>query len=111
MNPPDDEQHRPFPDPEHSIAPRKPRTVGGMVYLIVLAATLLGIALVVLDQWRLGLTVVSGALGVAAVVRLLLPEEAAGMLKVRRRLVDVAVLASLGIGLAILSAVIRGRPG
>ena len=39
-----EEEGRPAPDPEHSLAPRKPRTLGGVVYLAVLAATVVGVA-------------------------------------------------------------------
>jgi hypothetical protein len=103
-------ESRPFPDPEHSLAPRKPRTIGGVVYLAVLAATVGGLALVALDRWRGGITVIGGALLCGAVARLLIPQDKAGMLGMRPKLVDVLILTGLGAGLVVLAAVIPERP-
>jgi hypothetical protein len=110
MAEPADEEQRPFPDPEHSIAPRKPRTVGGAAYLAVLVVTVLGITMVVLDRWRPGLTVIGAALLGGAVARLLIRPDDAGMLGLRRKLVDVLTLASLGGALVVLAGVIPDRP-
>jgi hypothetical protein len=101
-----DEPHRPFPDPEHSIAPRKPRTVGGAVFLLLLFGTAVGLALVVIGPWRQGLTVIGGVLLVGAFARLVIPNHDAGMLGVRRKLVDVASLSAVGVALVVLAAVI-----
>jgi hypothetical protein len=102
---------RPAPQPEHSIAPRKPRTLGGMVYLAVLAVTALGIGVVVLDRWRTGLTLVGGALVCGALARVVIRDGDAGMLGIRRKSVDVATLLLLGSGLVVLAAVIPDQPG
>jgi hypothetical protein len=101
---------RPFPDPEHSIAPRKPRTVGGAIYLAVLAGTLGGLGLVILGPWRTGLTVTGASVLVGALGRLVLPDSSAGMLGVRRKLVDVATMAVLGAALCTLAVVIPDQP-
>jgi hypothetical protein len=101
---------RPFPDPERSLAPRKPRTVGGIVYLAVLTATVVGLALIVLNHWRFGLATIGVALLCGAVGRLVIPRDNAGMLGMRPRAVDVLILTGLGAGLVILSAVIPERP-
>jgi hypothetical protein len=101
---------RPFPDPEHSIAPRKPRTVGGAVYLTVLAATVGGLGLVALDRWRLGLGVIGVALLCGALGRLVVPKDNAGMLGMRPRVVDVLALVLLGGGLVVLASVIPEQP-
>ena len=105
----EDEPRRPLPQPEHSIAPRKPRTVGGVVYLGVLAVTGVGLAVIGLGQWRAGLTVMGVALLSAAAARLVIPGSEAGMLGIRRRLVDVATLVALGTTLVVLAAVIPAR--
>ena len=110
MSSEDSRDSRPFPDPEHSITPRKPRTVGGAVYLAVLAATGAGLGLVALDRWRLGLGVIGVALMCGAVARLVIPRHSAGMLGMRPRLVDVLILAGLGAGLVVLAAVIPEQP-
>lgn len=103
-------ESRPFPDPERSITPRKPRTVGGGVYLAVLGATGSGLGLVVLDRWRVGLAVVGGALIVGALGRLVIRKDSAGMLGIRAKPVDVLTLAALGVGLVVLSLVIPDQP-
>lgn len=102
---------RPLPDPEHSIAPRRPRTFGGVVYLGVLATTTAGVAMVVLDQWRSGLLVVGvGMLG-GSVLRAMLNDERAGMLGIRGRWLDVLTMAALGSAVVVLALVIPDRPG
>jgi hypothetical protein len=52
----------------------------------------------------------AGALLVGALARLVLPEGKAGMLSSRRRLVDVVVLATLGMGL-LIAGLIAKVPG
>ena len=101
---------RPFPDPEHSIAPRKPRTVGGAVYLAVLAATGVGLTMVGLGPWRAGLIVIGGALLGGALARLLIPDESAGMLGMRPKIVDVVALTGLGTALVVLALALANRP-
>ena len=103
-------ESRPFPDPEHSLAPRKPRTVGGAVYLGVLAVTGLGLAMVALDSWRSGLTVIGCALLAGAVARLVIRDDNAGMLGMRPKVVDVIALTGLGSALVVLATLINARP-
>ena len=99
----------PPPPPPHSLAPRRPRTLGGVVFLLVLAGTVAGVAVVVLSDWQAGLTLSGGSLLGAAFARLVLPNAQAGMLGVRRKLVDVATLLVLGTGLVTLAALIPPR--
>jgi hypothetical protein len=101
---------RPFPDPEHSLTPRKPRTVGGAVYLAVLAATCAGLGLVALDRWQLGLTVIGVALLCGAFGRLVIPRDNAGMLGMRPKAVDVLILGGLGAALIVLASIIPIQP-
>jgi hypothetical protein len=103
-------ESRPFPDPEHSLAPRKPRTIGGAVFLGVLAATGAGLVLIGVDRWRLGLAIIGGALLGGALARLVIPKGNAGMLGMRPRAVDVLILTVLGTGLVVLSVVIPDQP-
>ena len=107
---PDEEVHRPFPDPTHDLTPRKPRTVGGAVYLVMLAVTAAALALIALDRWRSGLALLGCGLLVGAVARLVLPQHQAGMLGIRRKLVDVATLLLVGGGITVLAFLIPGRP-
>jgi hypothetical protein len=98
------------PPPGGNITPRWPQTVGGLVYLAVLAATAVGVGLVVLGPWRLGLSVVGGALLLGAASRLVLPRAEAGMLGVRSRAIDVLTLTAVGAALIVLAVVIPNQP-
>lgn len=102
------------PDPEQPGEPeprRYPSTVGGALYLGVLAATMTGLALTALgDDWRVGVRVIAGALGAAAVFRAVLPQRDAGMLAVRRRWIDVLVIGSVCAALFLLVGSIPDQP-
>ena len=93
-------------DPE---ARRYPSTIGGAAYLMVLGGTLAGLAIVTTGRWRMGVLWIGCSLLGAAAARLVLPEHQAGMLHVRRRLVDVVLLVGLGAGLLISAAAIPTR--
>lgn len=91
---------------------RYPSTIGGFLYLWVLAAAALGVAWTWLgDDWRLGVTWISGALLAAAGLRLVLPSRDAGMLAVRHRAVDVLLLGAIGGVLLFLARTIPNQPG
>ncbi len=90
---------------------RIPSTIGGACYLAVLTVAVTGIAMVLVDDWRLGVRVVAGSLGGAAAVRLVLPQRDAGMLAVRHRLTDVLLLAALAGALWFLAGDIPDQPG
>ncbi len=89
---------------------RHPSTIGGVCYLVVLLGTLVGIGITVVDDWRLGVRVIAGALLGFSALRLVLPEREAGMLAVRRRSVDVVVVAVTGVALLVLAASIPEQP-
>ncbi len=89
---------------------RHPSTRGGMLYLLILAVTVVGVLLVVLVDWRLGVRVEGGALLGAAALRVLLPEREAGMLAVRHRLFDAGLLTLMGIVLIVLAGSIPDQP-
>ena len=102
-------------EPEHAEAEdegrRYPSTIGGMFYLLVLAVVGVALALVVLDEWRSGIRVMGGALIFAALVRLVLRSRDAGMLAVRHKLLDAAILVLLGGVLIFLAGSIPDQPG
>lgn len=89
---------------------RRPSTIGGAVYLAVLAAAAAGLGIVSQHNWRLGVKWIAASLVVGAVVRLALPAQEAGMLAVRRRLVDVGLLIVVGVALWFLSTSIPNQP-
>jgi hypothetical protein len=77
-------------------------------YLAVLFCLVVGLVLI----WQgvhlvqSGTLVLAGALLIAALARLILPERRAGMLSSRRRSVDVAIFGVLGIGLLVAGIVV-----
>ena len=89
---------------------KRPQTLGGVVYLGVLAASAVGLLVVLAGAWRTGLSWIGVALLVASVTRLVLSERRAGMLRVRRRWSDVLLLAVGGIGLIVLTIVVPDQP-
>jgi DUF3017 family protein len=89
---------------------RYPSTVGGACYLLVLVASAVGLGIVARGNWRLGVKWIAVALVVSAAVRLVLPVRDAGMLAVRRRSVDVALLIVAGVALWVLSSTIPNQP-
>ncbi len=92
--------------------PRRPSTLGGVVYLAVLGSAAAGLLLTVAGAWRAGLSLVGAALLVGALARLALPERRAGMLRVRRKWSDVAMLTLAGVGLIVLAIVVPDQlPG
>ena len=71
---------------------------------LVVAVVALGlVAATVLDHWRVGVGIVGLGLCLAAVFRLTLPARQAGLLVVRSRTVDAAVLLALGFALVALA--------
>ncbi|MEJ7833120.1 MAG: DUF3017 domain-containing protein [Nocardioides sp.] len=100
----------PTPEEPDGDERRYPSTIGGAFYLAILIATATGVAIVAINDWRLGVRVMGGAFLAAAVLRLVLPQRDAGMLAVRHRLVDVALLCVLGAALAFLAGSIPDQP-
>jgi hypothetical protein len=89
---------------------RYPSTLGGACYLLVLVVSAIGLGLVSQGHWRAGIKGIAGALIFAALVRLVIPAQQAGMLAVRRRSVDVVILVVVGLGLFFLSTNIPNQP-
>jgi hypothetical protein len=96
--------------PPHSLVPRKPRTVGGIVYLCVLAVAATGIVLATIGLWRTGLTLVGGVVMAAGVARWIIPDVNAGMLRLRRKAIDVPTMLLIGGALVIMVNTLRGGP-
>lgn len=95
------------PDP-HALQPRKPRTLGGAVYLAVLGVCAFAMLVIVLGSWRAGLTLLGGAFVAAALARWAIPEAKSGMLHLRRKAIDVPTLLFIGSSLIVLAIVIAG---
>ena len=96
-----------FPEEE----PRRyPSTIGGAAYLFTLAVLVVGIAVVVGGDWRIGVRIMGGGLLFAALSRFVLPAKDAGMLHVRNRWLDGSLLALVGAALIFLATSIPNQP-
>lgn len=69
----------------------------------MLAMALIGLASTVAGPWRTGVTWVGAGLLVGGTARLVLPERQAGMLRVRHKAEDVAMLLIAGVALIFLA--------
>jgi hypothetical protein len=90
---------------------RYPSTIGGALYLLVLAVVAAGMVAVVMGYWRGGVRTMGGALIFAATVRLALRPIDAGMLAVRHKVLDAVVLVVMGALLIFLATSIPDQPG
>jgi hypothetical protein len=89
---------------------KKPSTTGGIFYLVVVGMLLAGLLLVALNAWRAGVVVMGLGFGLAFLMRLVLPDNHAGMLRVRRRLFDLATLAMCSGVMLAMAVLIPNRP-
>jgi hypothetical protein len=78
--------------------------------LLVLIAVAVGLGMVALEHWRLGLVVVGLALVAGGLLRLLLPLRRVGFLAVRSRPVDVVLLVGVGVTLTAFALAIPAVP-
>ncbi|MEH3032966.1 MAG: DUF3017 domain-containing protein [Aeromicrobium erythreum] len=88
-----------------------PRSRGSQAYLVLLLAVLVGLVLVVSGVWRLGITVLGGTFVAASVLRVVVPQDHVGMLRVRGKTFDVVWTMLLGVSLIVLAAVVPPPPG
>ncbi len=88
---------------------KKPSTTGGIIYLAVVAMLLVGLGVVVAGSWRLGVALMGGSFAVAFVARSVLPDDRAGMLRIRRRSVDLTTMGICCVGMLLLSALVPNR--
>lgn len=89
---------------------RYPSTIGGAFYLLVLITVGIALVIVFLGEWRTGIRLMGSALIAAAAVRLLLRARDAGMLAVRHKVLDAAILIVLGGLLIFLAGSIPDQP-
>jgi DUF3017 family protein len=84
------------------------RWLAQLPYAVIVAGILAGLGLIRggLQDLRGGTLVIAGALLAGSLTRLVLPEGRAGLLRSRRRLVDVAALTALGVGLLIAGLIV-----
>ena len=94
------------PDPDAPYRTPGGKTLGTVAFFAAMALGLAGVGIAITGPWRQGVGYVGGALLLACLARLVLPDRMAGMLRVRRKAVDVMVLATLGLGVVALALVV-----
>jgi hypothetical protein len=107
----EEERARALPQLREVAEIRKPSTLGGVIYLCVLAAAMVGVGIAATGAWRTGVRCLAAALIGAAVARVVLPDDNAGMLRVRRKALDAAILTGAGVALLLLAESIPNQPG
>lgn len=94
------------PDPDSSYRTPGGKTLGTVAFFVALALGLVGTGVAVAGPWRQGVGYVGAALLLACLARLVLPDRMAGMLRVRRKAIDVVILGALGLGVVVLSLIV-----
>ncbi len=89
---------------------RYPSTIGGAFYLCILAAAGTALVITARSDWRLGIQILGGSLIAGALLRLVLANRDAGMLAVRNRFLDAALLSATGAALLALATSIPDMP-
>lgn len=74
--------------------------------LLTLGVLGVGVGFAALGRWRMAAMLMGAALLLGALLRLVLPRMAAGLLVVRRRWIDVAVLTLFGAAVVVLALVV-----
>ena len=74
--------------------------------LLVLAVAAVGLMRVATANWREGAVLLGGSLLVAAVLRVILPPDRAGLLAIRSKAVDVISDSGLGLAVVLLAVTI-----
>ncbi|MHA6801216.1 DUF3017 domain-containing protein [Bounagaea algeriensis] len=87
-----------------------PRFRAHLPFALVALIVLLGFLRVALQHWREGAALVSAALLVAAVLRVLVPECRLGLLTLRTRAVDIALYGGFGLAIGYVALTIEGGP-
>lgn len=90
--------------------PLVPRSRGSQIYLLLLVGVAVGLGLVAIGAWRLGVLVVGASFVAGAGARVVVPQRHVGMLRVRGKGFDVFWTATLGVSLVVLSIVVPPGP-
>ena len=85
---------------------RRRDAVGDWLFGLCLLVSLSGLVVAATGQWRQGCGLSGVGLFVAAGIRMALPDGMAGMLRVRRKSVDVLTFTVLGASLLMLTIVV-----
>ena len=90
---------------------RRAHPVGDWLFASCLVVSLGGVVVAAFGLWRQGVALCALGLLVTSWTRLVLPDAMAGMLRVRRKSVDVVGLTLLGAGLLVLAVIVPSGTG
>ncbi|WP_375000469.1 DUF3017 domain-containing protein [Aeromicrobium sp. CTD01-1L150] len=90
--------------------PLVPRSRGSQIYLLLLVGVAVGLGLVAVGSWRLGVLVVGASFLAGSIARVVVPQRHVGMLRVRGKVFDVFWTTTLGASLVVLSIVVPPGP-
>ena len=79
--------------------------------LLALAVFAAGVVTAGFGPWRVGAVIIAVAVGLAGVLRWVLPSRIAGLLVVRTRAFDVTILLTLAVAIGVLSVVVPATHG
>jgi hypothetical protein len=85
-------------------------TPGTAAFAAAVGLAVLGVALAAFGAWEVTVWLLAAALAGAAMARLVLPDELAGLLRVRRKAVDVLAFVLLGTGIVLVFLSLPPRP-
>jgi len=88
---------------------RYPSTIGGACYLTLLGFMVVALVMIGLAHWRGGVHVLACVMVAASALRGLLRQRDSGMLAVRGRWFDVALLAVVGVALWVLASTVPNQ--
>jgi hypothetical protein len=87
----------------HRLPSRRRRWWAQWPIAVVLAGVIAALTIVALDHFRVGSLILAASLVLAFVLRAVLPQDRVGMLAVRSKPVDLAVLGSLSAALVVFA--------
>jgi hypothetical protein len=85
--------------------------LGTLAFLGCLGLAAIGVVFAAFGSWRQGAGYVGAALLLACLARWVIPDRMAGLLRVRRKALDVLLLALLGVGIVVITLVVRDPRG
>jgi hypothetical protein len=88
------------------------RSVAGqhLPFALVVGITVLGLVRIVQYHWRQGVVLIGVALLLAALLRILVTDEQAGLISIRGRGIDALLYAGLGFVVILVGMTITGGP-
>ncbi|MPZ60386.1 MAG: DUF3017 domain-containing protein [Propionibacteriales bacterium] len=82
------------------------KSLGTVAFVGALGLTGIGVLVAAVGSWRQGAGYVGAALLLACLARMVLPDRMSGLLRVRRKAVDVVILGLLGGGIVVLALLV-----